>query len=463
MILEQFVLESLGHASYLIASEQTGEAFVLDPRRDVEIYLEAGRRHGVRIVGVLDTHHHNDYVSGILELSSRTGATVYASAYGDAGYGHHALKDGERIDLGEVGIVVMHTPGHTPEHLSLLVHDGADEPALLLSGGALLVGDLARPDLLGGPEEKRVSARTFCHTLQEKILALDDHVLVYPTHVAGSLCGGNIGSRFVTSVGYERRTNPILAAVSAREVVVEECLRIDDLPAVPPYWRRMRGINVDGPPLLGTMDESPALSVADFGARLHAGAVVLDVRAPEAFGGGHIPRALNAGLGSSFPTWAGTILPPGREVLLVLDRPEDLWEASWGLLRTGYEAPVGWLAGGMQAWRTSGREIAFLPQITVHDLARRRDEFAVLDVRQPAEWRQGHIQGAYWITGAEVPERLGDVPEDRPLAVICGSGYRSSAVASVLLHHRNERIVNVAGGMGAWNAAKLPTMKEDQP
>lgn len=459
MIIEQIILGSLGHASYFVASEQTGEAFVLDPRRDVEPYLEAERKHGARIVGVLDSHQHNDYASGLLELAARTGATVYASAYGDVRYDHEALKHGQRLELGELAIEVVHTPGHTPEHLSLLVWEGKDEPALMLSGGALLVGDLARPDLLGGPEEKREAARTFCQTLQEKILPLPDHLLVYPTHVAGSLCGGNIGSRYVTTVGYERRTNPILQGVAARDVFVEECLRMDDLPAVPPYWRRMRGLNVEGPDVLGTITPPSALQVDAFAEHIDDGAVVLDARAPEAFGGGHIPRALNAGLGTSFPTWAGTIVPPDRPILLVLDRAEDVLEASWNLLRIGYEAPIGWLAGGMQAWRTSGREIAALPQITAGELARDREHYDVLDVRQPAEWQDGHIADATWITGAEVPERLDEVPQGKPLAVTCGSGYRSSAVSSLLLHHGREDVVNVLGGMSAWKAKDLPTVK----
>lgn len=463
MILEQLVLESLGHASYLVASEQTGNALVLDPRRDVEIYLDAARRLGVRIAFVLDTHQHNDYVSGILELAARTGARVLASGHGDVMYPHEPVQDGQQIALGDVILDVLHTPGHTPEHLSLLGHEGAqEEAALLLSGGALLVGDIARPDLLGGPDEKREAARMFCRTLQEKILTLPDHLLVYPTHVAGSLCGGNIGSRFTTSVGYERRTNPVLAAVAASDVFVDECLRMDDLPAVPPYWRRMRALNLRGPDVLGALAEPPALAVDEFAERMHDGAVVLDARAPESFAGAHIPGALNAGIGNSFPTWAGTIVSPDHGILLVLDRADDLREATWGLLRTGYPPPLGWLAGGMQSWRTSGHAVELTEQITVHDLVRRRDEFDILDVRQPNEWHQGHIEDAIWITGAEVPQRLDDVPRgDRPLAIVCGSGYRSSAIASLLTRHGRRDVVNVVGGMGAWNAAKLATLKEE--
>lgn len=457
MYVEQFYLEALGHASYLVGSEQTGEALLLDPRRDVGGYFTAARRKGLRITYALDTHGHNDYLSGLQEVVERTDATLLGSSAGDLGYDHRPVKDGEQLEMGEVGIEVLHTPGHTPEHLSLLLYDReqGDEPATLLSGGALLVGDLARPDLLGGPEEAKGAAREFCRTIQEKILPLPDHVEVFPTHVAGSLCGGSIGSRLSTTVGYERRMNAILAEVSSKQEFVTECIRLDNLPAVPPYWRRMRRQNLTGPPPLGVLREPPPLGPDD-AERLGAdGAFVLDVRQPEAFGGAHVPRALNVGLGSSFPTWAGTVLPEDARVVLVLDDPDDLWEATWHLLRIGYEPPVGWLAGGMLAWRTSGKEIATLPQITVHELRGRIDAEGVnvLDVRQPTEWEAGHIPGARWITGGELPSRLDEVDPYGTLAVTCGSGYRSSVAASLLAHHGHPDLVNVAGGMTAWGNA----------
>jgi len=458
--VEQFVLESLGHASYFLSSERTGEAIVVDPRRDVEPYLEAERRYGARIVAVLDTHQHNDYASGIVELARRTGARMLASAEANVKYDSRAVADGEELTFGEMRLRVIHTPGHTPEHVSLLAFDGEDEPAMLISGGALLVGDLARPDLLGGPEEKRESARTFCRTLQEKILTLPDHVLVYPTHVAGSLCGGNIGSRYSTTVGYERRTNPVLAAVAARDVFVEECIRMDDLPAVPPYWRRMRGLNQEGPEPVGAFPPPPALQVGDFAERIEGGAVVLDARSPEAFAGTHIPGSLNVGLSTSFPTWAGTIVPEDRDILLVLDDPSDLAEVVWSLIRIGYRVPSGWLAGGISSWRTSAREIGFVPHIEVRDLAGRLNDFTVLDVRQPGEWAGGHVEGALFVTGAEVPERLDEIPEGKPVAVMCGSGYRSSVISSLLKHHGRADVMNILGGMSAWHSARLPVTKE---
>lgn len=456
MKIEQFVLESLGHASYLLGSEQTGEAFVVDPRRDVDVYLDAERRLGMRIVGIIDTHQHNDYVSGIAELAARTKATVYASAAAEVTYEHRPLADGDELSFGEMTLRVLHTPGHTPEHVSLLAFDGRPQPAMLVSGGALLVGDLARPDLLGGPEQKREAARTFCQTLQEKILTLPDHVMVYPTHVAGSLCGGNIGSRFSTTVGYERRTNPVLDAVSRRDVFVEECIRMDDLPAVPPYWRRMRGLNVRGADLVGAIPPPPALQVDAFAAHIADGAVVLDARSPEAFAGTHIPGSLNVGLSSSFPTWAGTILPDDRDILLVLHDGSEVDEVVWNLLRIGYRVPSGWLAGGIMSWRTSGQDVGFVPHIEVRELAEHHQDFVVLDVRQPGEWAAGHVEDAVFVTGAEVPARIDEIPAGKPIAVMCGSGYRSSVISSLLKHRGRDNVFNVLGGMSAWRAAKLP-------
>jgi hydroxyacylglutathione hydrolase len=463
MIFQQFVLESLGHASYLVGAEATGEALVLDVRRDVDVYLETARRQGLRIAYAIDTHQHNDYVTGICELPGRGDVQLLASARAELGYRARPLRDGDRVEMGEVLIEVRHTPGHTPEHISLLLTDRArgDEPALLLSGGALLVGDVARPDLLGGHDHTLEMAHAMRQTLQDKILALPDHVEVYPTHVTGSLCGGNIGSRYSTTIGYERRLNRLLACITSRDQFVTECLNLENLPAVPPYWRRMGGLNQQGPPLLGVLREPPPLRVDEFARRQDAGAIVVDCRSPEAYGGGHVPRAINVGAGPTFPTWAGSVLPVDAPLLLVLEQPGDLWEVCWSLLRIGYDLPHGWLAGGMYAWRTSGREIAALPQWTASDLRRRleRDpDILVLDVRQPQEWISGHIAEARHITGAQLLERAGEIPRDRPVAVVCSSGYRSSVAASVLARRGHAQVFNVLGGMTAWTRAGLPVV-----
>jgi hydroxyacylglutathione hydrolase len=462
MFFQQFYLEGLGHASYLVGDEKTGRALVLDPRRDPDIYFEAARLHGLRITYAIDTHGHNDYLSGLTEIRARSNLELLGFVDAELGYEHRPVKDGEVIEVGDVGFEILHTPGHTPEHVSLLVYDRTSgaEPAILLSGGALLVGDLARPDLLGGPQEAAEAALTFCHTIQEKILwRLDDHIEVFPTHVSGSLCGGNIGSRLSTTVGYERKTNAILARVSSSEEFVEECIRLDNLPAVPPYWRRMRRQNLAGPAPLGVLPEPPALMPDDFDNAIDEDTHIVDVRSPEAFAGGHVPMSLNVPNGGSFATWAGTVLPDAAKVLLVLDHPAELWEVTWQLLRIGYELPVGWLAKGISSWKSSGRKTELLPQLDVHELRAKIAEgsLGVVDVRQPAEWDERHIDGAIFITGAELPERLGDVPAG-PVAAFCSSGLRSSICASLLVRSGRRDIFNVPGGMNAWSSAGHPAV-----
>lgn len=462
MFFKQFYLESLGHASYFIGSEETGEALVLDVRRDVEPYFEEARKQGMRIRYACDTHQHNDYVTGICELPARGDVQLLAGGRAELGYPVRSMDDGQHLDIGEISLEFMHTPGHTPEHISLLLTDRSrgDEPAMLFSGGALLVADVARPDLLGGAEETREAASRFCETLQNRILPLPDYVEVYPTHVAGSLCGGNIGSRLSTTIGYERRMNRLLANLSDSDEFVRQCLDLEDLPTVPPYWPRMRAMNTEGPPRLGVLADPPPLGVHDFDRLRKDGAVVVDCRSPEAFAA-HIPDAFNVGAGTAFPTWAGSVLPADAPLILVLEQPGDLWEICWELLRIGYDLPKGWLAGGMFAWRTAGKPIEVMRQWTVHDLhdnlARDPDLF-VLDVRQPGEWKAGHIAQATHISGAEVTKRLDEIPRDRPVAVVCGSGYRSSVSASVLQRDGRDPVFNVLGGMAGWTAEDLPTV-----
>jgi hydroxyacylglutathione hydrolase len=464
MILKQFYLESLGHASYLVGSEKSGEALILDPQRDVRAYFDEARKQELRIRYVADTHQHNDYVTGICEFTQRGQVELLSGARAELGYATRRLNDAQRIEMGEVVFEVLHTPGHTPEHIGFLLTDRSrgEEPCVFLSGGSLLVGDVARPDLLGGGEQTKRNAADLCRTLQDKILKLPDYVEVYPTHVSGSLCGGSIGSRLSTTVGYERRMNKLLAALSSETDFVANCMNLENLPTVPPYWKRMRKMNQEGPPPLGTLAEPPALLADEFERMAKDGASILDCRSPEAFSA-HIPGAINVGLGSSFPTWAGTALPGGASIILVIDNDRDLWEASWQLLRIGYDLPKGWLSGGMMAWRTAAKPIEILPQWTVRQLEERLREnpkLLVVDVRQPGEWSAGHIDGALHISGGELPSRIEEVPKDRPVATICGSGYRSSVSASLLLQHGHRDVTNVLGGMSAWKAAGFPVNKD---
>lgn len=461
MIFKQFYEPSLGHASYLLGSEATGEALVLDARRDVDGYYEFARGRGLRIAYAVDTHQHNDYVSGITQLHSRSPMELLAGARAQLGYATRPLEDGERLSMGEIEFETLHTPGHTPEHISLLVRDKSrgEEPLMLLSGGALLVADVARPDLLGAEAEKRMHAKALCRTLKEKILPLPDHVLVYPAHVAGSLCGGHIGSMLVTTIGYERRLNTMLALIDREREFEKRCLDRGPLPSIPSYWRRMRRKNTDGPALLRILAEPPALRPKAFARHILDGGLVVDCRSSEAFAGGHIPGSLNIGAGNAFPTWAGSVVPEDADILLVVDEPGQLWDIYWKLLRIGYKEPVGWLAGGMLAWRAAGEPVGSMPQWTPKELdAHRREKTSlyILDVRQPGEWNAGHIPDAHHISGSELPAHVDEVPKDKTIAVYCGSGYRSSVAASLLRRSGHHDVYNIAGGFSAWAAQKLP-------
>jgi hydroxyacylglutathione hydrolase len=461
MIFKQFHEPALGHASYLVGSEETGEALVLDVRRDVDDYYDFARGQGLRIAYAADTHQHNDYLTGITRLESRAPVELLSGARAELGYQTRPLQDNERLTMGEIEFETLHTPGHTPEHISLLVRDRSrgDDPLLLLSGGALLVADVARPDLLGDAAEKRRNARAMCKTLKEKILTLPDHVMVFPTHVAGSLCGGNIGSMLMTTIGYERRLNAMLASIDSETDFEQHCLDTGDLPSVPAYWRRMRRQNQEGPALLNTLSEPPALQGKAFARLVTEGALVVDCRSPEAFAGAHIPGSLNVGAGTSFPVWAGSILPVDADTLLVVDDPGQLQEIYWKLLRIGYREPVGWLAGGIQSWQTAGEPIGSLPLWTPGELDNHRREMRdlfILDVRQPAEWHAGHVPGAHHISAGELPGQLEAVPRDKPVAVYCGSGYRSSVAASLLRRSGHRYVYNVIGGFTAWKAKQFP-------
>jgi hydroxyacylglutathione hydrolase len=462
MYFKQFYEPSLGHASYLLGSEDTGEALVLDVRRDVDDYYDYARSKGLHIAFAADTHQHNDYLTGITQLEARSSLELLSGSRAELGYRTRPLQDHERLNMGEIEFEVMHTPGHTPEHISLLVRDNSrgNDPLMLLSGGALLVADVARPDLLGDEAEKRRNAKAMCKTLRDKILPLPDHVLVFPTHVSGSLCGGNIGSMLMTTIGYERKLNDMLARISSEEDFEKHCLDPGPLPTVPPYWRRMRKQNQDGPAVLHLLAEPPALQPREFARSIGEGALVIDCRAPEAFAGAHIPGALNVGDGTSFPTWAGSIIPEDADILLVVDDPAQLWGIYWKLLRIGYKEPIGWLAGGMRAWRTEAQPLGSLPQWTPRELDNHRRDSAnglfILDVRQPAEWSAGHVPDAHHISGGELSEQMDKVPKDRPIAVYCGSGYRSSVAASLLRRNGHRNVYNVIGGFSAWEAENLP-------
>ncbi len=459
MFLQQFYVESLGHYSYLIGSTEAGVAFVVDPKRDIADYIQTAQDLGLRITHILETHLHNDYVSGSRELAAASGAVIGHSAAAQLRYDHQPLREDDRLLFGELAVRVLETPGHTPEHLCYLVYDtkrSPTTPALIFSGGDLLVGSVGRPDLLG-PELGAKLAPQLYDSLHHKILPVGDAVVVLPTHGAGSSCGAAISSTRTSTIGYEKATNPYLQhkdqAAFVRAILGNQ-------PTIPAYYPRMRPINQSGPPL-GAPPLPPSLDPAAFAARMaEPQTTVLDTRDAAAFGAGHIPGAINIGLDNRFTTWAGSTLPADDALLLVVAAPGDVTEALTQLHRIGLAQVAGVLTDGMAAWTAAGHPVATVPQISVTDLHAMLDAGApvqVVDVRKADEWQAGHIAGAVHYLANRLADQAADLPDDRPLAVICGGGYRSSLAGSLLRRQGYTQVHNVTGGMEAWTGQGYPT------
>ncbi|HVA24051.1 MAG TPA: rhodanese-like domain-containing protein [Chloroflexota bacterium] len=458
MFLHQLHIESLGHYSYLVASDQTGTAFVVDPKRDVQDYLDLARARQLRVTHIFETHVHNDYVSGARELAAASGARLHASADAALQFEHVPVKEGDEFRFGELLVRVLSTPGHTPEHVSYLVSDTArsDAPALIFTGGDLLVGSIGRPDLLGQDIGRQLAPQLF-ESLHSRILSQPDFVTVLPTHGAGSACGANLSSTRTSTIGYERITNPYLQPQTARAFTD---LALSGQPTIPAYYDRMRALNQSGPRVLGSLPQPRPMALDEVEQALRDGAVLLDGRQPSAFGGAHIPGSFNAGIGPRFTMWVGSVVPANVPVLLVMDSLADVDEAVRQLIRVGYDDIPGYLAGGIDAWLLAGKSVQQVPQIAVHallpELANNGAASRVLDVRSAAEWDGGHIAGAIHIPGGDLPGHVADVPRDKTVAIVCGSGYRSSVAASVLQREGFEHVMNVVGGMTAWDQAHYP-------
>jgi hydroxyacylglutathione hydrolase len=458
---KQFYLGCLAHASYLIGSE--GEAAVVDPRRDVEEYLAEAEAQGLRIRYVVETHLHADFVSGHRELAERTGAQVVFGVKAGAAAPHRPVRDGDEIRVGAVVLRFLETPGHTPESVSILVVDTAVSPAprMVLTGDTLFIGDVGRPDLAGGrglaPD---AMAGMLYDSLHGKLLKLADDVLVYPAHGAGSLCGRNISTDTWSTIGEQRRSNYALQPM-AREAFVK--MMTADLPELPPYFAMDVELNRGGAPPLTDHPPPPALSPEAVRKVAQAGAILLDVRPSAAYGTGHLPESLNVGLGGQFASWAGTLVPAGRPIVVIAEDEAGAHEAVVRLARVGLETVQGHLDGGVAAWDRAGLPLVTRPQITVDELASRRREIPglqVVDVRRKAEYKSGHVPGARHVPLDRLERDVAHLDPSRPTAAICAGGYRSSAATSLLERHGFADLVNVIGGTSAWIAAGHEVEKE---
>ena len=466
MLLQQFRVEGLGHLSTMITDESTGLAVVVDPRRDVDAYLGLAAELDVRISHVLETHLHNDYVSGGRELSSLTGAEHVIGAGADLAHEHRPVRDGEPIDVGALRFVALETPGHTPEHIcyALIDRSRAAEPVLLLTGGSLLVGAVGRTDLLGQATARDYAAAMF-RSLHEVILPHRDEVGVYPTHGAGSLCSTGISSTSTTTIGFERRHNPML-----RPSEVETFARVllGGQPDVPRYFARMRPTNQAGPRLLGGRLPDPRpLEPAAVRDALDGGARLIDTRSGAAHAVAAVPGSISIPAGSSFGTWLGWIEEPDVPLILLMDGPAAWDDLVRQALRIGYEHVIGHVRGGLGAWADAGMPLASSPGMTIDDLASRLRMGdpgpLVIDVRQPEEYASGHVPGSLHLSAGSLPERLDELPRDRPLATICASGYRSAVAASLLRRAGFRDVAWVSSGVPAWAARGYPLDVGDPP
>ena len=471
MYFQQFYLGCLAHASYMLGSE--GVAAVVDPQRDVEIYIEEAARQGLKIAHVIETHLHADFVSGHRELAARTGATIHVGARAAAKFPHHAVREGDEIQFGRCALRFLETPGHTIEGVCVLVSDldRSREPWAVLTGDTLFIGDVGRPDLSPDHTPQQLAGMLY-DSLHEKLLRLPVAVEVYPAHGAGSLCGRNIGTERSSTIGRERARNYALQKMSREEFV---SLLTSDLPVRPGYFALDAEINRAGAPALNDLPPLRALApeeVERLTADRSSGAIVLDTRPAAQFGAAHIPGSVHIALGGQYATWAATLLGLARPIVLVAEDPQQLEEARMRLARVGIEKVAGYLDGGVEAWQRAGRALAEVPQISVVDLAQQlRDapeSVQVLDVRNAMEWQGGHIESARHaaldqlaLTPAENAESrlaklVGGLDPAVPIAVHCKSGYRSSIASSLLARAGARSVLNVVGGFDAWVAQKLP-------
>jgi hydroxyacylglutathione hydrolase len=444
MVFETFKVDGLGCRSYLVGD--SGQAAVVDPQRDVDVYVEAANRLGVRITAVIETHLHADHVSGGRELADATGAPLFIHEAARAEVKHQALRDGEVVKAGRAELRVLHTPGHTPESVCLVVTAPDSTAPRLLSGDTLFVGDVGRPDLTGD-EAARGLASMLYRSLFERVLALADDVIVHPGHGEGSLCGTRgIGGGETTTIGQERRMNHALRPASEPEFVERI---IAGLPDPPADFHRIKRTNRSGTaPLRGSL-RPRALSPAEVRALIAGDAQVLDARpGPQRFGEAHLPASIWIAPDGPFATRAAWFTRRGFPIVLVVDSAEAAHEAARALCRVGVDEVAGWLEGGIEAWRSAGFPVASLPQMTPEAIERERPR--VLDVRERHEWQEGHVEGALHEPLGRLAERLDLLERREPIAVMCASGNRSTTAASFLCSKGFTNVRNAAGGVAAW-------------
>ncbi len=454
MFFKQFFLACLAHASYMIGSD--GKACVVDPQRDVEQYLEAAEKNGLSIEYVIETHLHADFVGGHQELAERTGAQIVFGKSAEANFPHRGVEDGDVIEFGKAKLTFLATPGHTPESICILVTDTeqSEKPSMVLTGDTLFIGDVGRPDLVGAKgRTSEEMAGLLYDSLHNKLLTLDDEVLVYPAHGAGSLCGKNMSTERFSTLGQQRQFNYALKPMPKEQFVSMMCT---DLPEVPAYFPTAVAKNREGTRGLKQLPQPKAYGAQEVSELMKQGHLVLDVRSNTLYGAGHVPGSMNIGLGGQFASWAGSLIPLGTPIILVVEEREGIDEAVTRLARSGHESVVGYLDGGIYAWSKSGHDTGETPQITIDQLKEKMKDvpnLQVIDVRRRGEYEAGHVPGAKNIPLSELSKNLDKIDKGRPTAIICASGYRSSISTYILKDSGVAYVYNTIGGTNAWRGA----------
>lgn len=462
MLIRPFYLSCLAHGSYLLGDEKTGTAVVVDPQRDVDLYVDEAKKLGLTIKHVMLTHFHADFVAGHLELRDRCGARIHLGAKAEADYAFSKLKDGDRLDFGTLGIGVLETPGHTPEGVCLVVYDNAapKTPKAVLTGDTLFIGDVGRPDLMASVGWKASDlAGMLYESLTGKLMKLPDDTLVYPAHGAGSSCGKNMSDERVSTIGDQKKYNYALKARTREEFIAAVTA---DQSEAPSYFAHDADMNRRE---RGTLDAAlktlKKLSLAEAETAAKAGAQILDARDPADYAGGHWRGAVNVGIDGKFANWAGSILDKVRPIVVVAEAGREA-ETITRLARVGFDRVAGVLDKGMAALAARPDLVARTPRLTARALSEKLaagDAPLVVDVRTPGERETGFIAGSVFLPLSKWPAALKDVPAGKPVAIVCGGGYRSSIAASLLRGAGRTGVTDVIGGMAAWREEALPEAK----
>jgi len=452
MLLKHFFLKKIAHSSYILAGNKT--CAVIDPQRDVDIYISEARAMGVDITHILQTHLHADFISGHMDLAEKTGAKIYVAKSARCTFDHVGLSEGDTIVLENMQLNVLETPGHTPEHICYVVHDTnrGETPVGVFVGDTLFIGDVGRPDLF--PDVAVELAGKLFHSLHDKLLKLPDYCEVYPAHGAGSLCGRAMGAKWQSTIGYERRYNSALQIHDKAKFIKS---LTEDMPPAPDHFSRCSDINRRGPAKLADLPEMSELNAAEFNKQLQNPDVeVLDCRSYHAFGSQHLQGAWHLDLNGNFPTFTGWVMAPNKNILLVADDYKKALEAKVWASRVGIDQIVGYLDGGMAAWAVAGlptRHIRQMSAADLHDMISGTAKFVLVDVRAPLEFEDNHIKGAINIPVADLRTRHNELHKEKPTILICSSGNRSSLASSILSRHGFQNLFNVAGGMSGYSAA----------